>query len=532
MNWLKRIDGTDGDDVIHGTDGKDGLFGGAGADTLIGGAGADMLTGGAGADTFVFAPGHGEADWILDFEPGVDKIDLSGFNQRIDWSALSQTFSKQSSYSWGEYVTIDLTEWGGGEIWIWGPTSVDQLTEDSFIFHREVRDAGSDSQRLYGSAAADSFIYEKGHGNDVIQGFDSAADVIDLTAFKMPISVEELQEEMTVSYGIGYAMVWLDLSKWGGGGITVQVSNLANFPGTLTADHFKLPEIVFIEGSEADDVIEGGSAAEWIYGGAGDDTLFGGGDEDRLEGGAGDDTLYGGDGRDMLRGGSDDDKLYGEAGNDTLAGGDNDDTLRGGSGDDTLYGEAGDDKLYGGDGNDVLKGGLGDDVLRGRAGDDELYGGAGDDKLYGGAGDELYGGDDKDELYGGKELHGDDGDDKLYASSETIKMFGGVGDDTLYSGSGNETMFGGSGSDTFVFAPDNGDDTIEFFGYGDNRIDLSAFTNLSAFSDLSITQNGQHLEIDLSDVGGGSITLEFFRRSDLDASDFIFHDPSADTDGF
>jgi beta-glucanase (GH16 family) len=54
------------------------LTGGAGNDTLNAGLGSDTMTGGAGADTFVWAhepwsPGH-----ITDFQPGVDRLDVSG----------------------------------------------------------------------------------------------------------------------------------------------------------------------------------------------------------------------------------------------------------------------------------------------------------------------------------------------------------------------------------------------------------------------------------------------------------------------
>ena len=104
--------GESGDDYIDGGDGDDGLSGAAGRDTIMGGAGndyirggplADQLWGGAGADTFAInyngyvgigtsdsyvmhrpASDGGtifESDTIHDFEPGIDKIDLSEFSQ-------------------------------------------------------------------------------------------------------------------------------------------------------------------------------------------------------------------------------------------------------------------------------------------------------------------------------------------------------------------------------------------------------------------------------------------------------------------
>ena len=50
------------------------MLGGAGNDVLNGGAGTDRLTGGSGKDVFVFP--DASRDTIIDFQHGVDKIDL------------------------------------------------------------------------------------------------------------------------------------------------------------------------------------------------------------------------------------------------------------------------------------------------------------------------------------------------------------------------------------------------------------------------------------------------------------------------
>ena len=72
------LTGNDADNTLRGLGGDDNLQGKAGADTIDGGTGFDVLRGGADADRFVFAPGDGAAgDQILDFETGVDVIDLS-----------------------------------------------------------------------------------------------------------------------------------------------------------------------------------------------------------------------------------------------------------------------------------------------------------------------------------------------------------------------------------------------------------------------------------------------------------------------
>jgi serralysin len=54
------------------------LDAGDGNDVLHGGQGSDLLTGGAGADRFEFS-GFNGTDTIVDFQQGLDKIDILGY---------------------------------------------------------------------------------------------------------------------------------------------------------------------------------------------------------------------------------------------------------------------------------------------------------------------------------------------------------------------------------------------------------------------------------------------------------------------
>jgi Ca2+-binding RTX toxin-like protein len=75
------IVGASGNDTLTGGIGNDSMLGGRGLDILIGGAGLDALTGGLGSDRFVFnvitESTIAASDRILDFERGIDSIDLS-----------------------------------------------------------------------------------------------------------------------------------------------------------------------------------------------------------------------------------------------------------------------------------------------------------------------------------------------------------------------------------------------------------------------------------------------------------------------
>ncbi len=148
----------------------------------------------------------------------------------------------------------------------------------------------------------------------------------------------------------------------------------------------------FMSGTDGDDRLSGSGRAlqgtvanDYIDGLAGNDVIRAGAGHDILIGGAGADDIDGEDGNDNISGGT---------GNDQLSGGEGNDVLRGEEGNDILNGGNGQDKLYGGNGNDTLNGGGNDDLLFGDAGNDTIIGGAGSDVIYGGKGnDTLTGGD-------------------------------------------------------------------------------------------------------------------------------------------
>jgi Ca2+-binding RTX toxin-like protein len=76
--------GETGDDIVIGGAGSDIVQGNEGDDLLIGGLGMDYLGGGPGADIFKFSAGESgtgaNADFINDFNPGEDRIDLTGID--------------------------------------------------------------------------------------------------------------------------------------------------------------------------------------------------------------------------------------------------------------------------------------------------------------------------------------------------------------------------------------------------------------------------------------------------------------------
>lgn len=78
------IIGTSLGDTIHGLDGNDRIDSGIGNDLIVGGRGKDLIRGGQGADVFKLekladSP-FGTEDELVDFEIGIDKIDLSSID--------------------------------------------------------------------------------------------------------------------------------------------------------------------------------------------------------------------------------------------------------------------------------------------------------------------------------------------------------------------------------------------------------------------------------------------------------------------
>ena len=223
-------------------------------------------------------------------------------------------------------------------------------------------DGASSDDTITGGVGADAFVFDPGHGNDVVTDFTDGKDLIDLSAFS---TISGFSDLTITSDENG---VTIDLGAHGGGTILLQGVAIAD----LGAEDFRFRAV------QAESVLDGGGTT-------GNDVLEADDDGDRLDGGDGDDILRGGAGGDIL---------LGREGDDTLRGGAGNDVLEAGAGDDVLDGGEGADDVWGGAGNDTLSGGAGDDFVEGHGGDDELYGNAGDDELYGGAGD--------DELHGGK----------------------------------------------------------------------------------------------------------------------------------
>ena len=216
-------------------------------------------------------------------------------------------------------------------------------------------------------------------------------------------------------------------------------------------------------------------------------------------------------------GGSGDDVLVGGAGARNALWGDDANSSSQNGGNDLIYGGDRAD-LIGGDGSQFDFGTGGKDVVHGRSGNDEIYGDAfsffdtrgGDDELFGDAGDDLIYGDSV-QLEGGRNYGGDD------------RIDGGSGDDQLWGDRsvafGDATMQGGD--DTFVFDTNAGKDVVHDFGFGTDKLDVSAL--FVDFDALTIAGNGTS-EVTVGLGGSNQVIVDSYDGAGLTltSSDFIF----------
>ncbi|SEN47757.1 type I secretion C-terminal target domain (VC_A0849 subclass) [Loktanella fryxellensis] len=378
-----------------------------------------------------------------------------------------------------------------------------------------LRDGGG-SDTLTGGTGADIFVLASDGVRDTITDFQVGVDRIDLSAWPMLRSRDQLTLALTATgFTIGYGTEVLVVNAADGRTIDHRTLTTADLMGGARIPQVILPGFagpVFPRatvtqgagGSLPDAGATPGAppvlAGVLVIGGitflthrmgtrdglfrvgtTGSERIVASDRNDKIDGRGGSDSIWGKGGTDILYGDTGNDAIAGEAGDDALFGEEGDDRLYGGTGQDRLIGAAGRDRLYGGDGDDVIDGGSGDDHLVGGTGRDRLTDPSGLNRLYGGDGhDILTGGIASDSLYGGAgndilaakagndRLVGEDGDDRLYGGDGDDKVWGGEGRDILYGRTGNDQLAGDAGDD--VIFGEAGSDSL-WGGTGNDSLD-------------------------------------------------------------
>lgn len=487
-------------DLLSGGLGNDTLKGGAGEDILMDGGGSDSLYGGTGADIFVMsADAHG--DVIRDYQPGIDRIDLSAWGRVYSLSAvtLRQEQASRVSITFNG-MTIQVMGMNGTPIFMRDFTAAELFGLNHIVgepVYAGLRlEGGVGRETLIGGAGDDTLVASG--GGDALEG-RAGFDIADYSQFAGGVFAALDTRGLMAPAG------FLDL-----GDVLIGVEGLTGGSG-----HDAL------YGSADANVLRGGGGGDLLSGGAGVDTLLGGDGADTLEGGAGADKLYGGLGRDMLRYASQGLALIldllnpgrnaGAAVGDTFDGIEDvegsafADEISGGQDDNALWGEGGDDLLIGRGGHDWLSGGADQDRLEGGLGDDTLDGGAGvDEAVYRtdaslqidlSRAEGLALGLGNDVLRGIEWVEAGEGHDRIIGSDAANRFIGRGGADQLFGGAGNDTLQG-----------DGGNDWLD----GGVGVDWLVFsTNLSLSINLSLagaqdTGQGRDTLIGIENLRGGS----------------------------
>lgn len=388
-----------GDDHLEGGEGNDNLDADAGNDILIGGSGDDNLRGGYGADTYVFSSGHGhdvvfDQQWlskdevnpedvvqftdvrsdeisirvernnlILSGYRNGDQLTITSFqdkNYRIEkFEFIDQNLSlmdllkgrliQASQYN----ESINLSEWHA-DFSIDGKAGNDNimtnrgndnlsgdLGDDSLFSGSgdDILNGGVGNDHLNGGYGSDTYIFSKGHGQDVIYDDQhlnnnevNPQDTIrftDVESTEVSVSVENNRLVLS-GYHDGDKIALHNFM----GGSSYHIEQFEFSDKVINVlDLIKQKEI---DSTQYNDYID---FSKW---------------ESNL-------SIHGGDGRDTITTGNYNDHLWGDTGNDSLSSN---------GGNDYLYGGQGDDTLTAGDGNDVLNGDIGNDTLNGGYGSD------------------------------------------------------------------------------------------------------------------------------------------------------------------
>ncbi len=277
-----------GHDVLTGGAGNDVLNGGAGQDVLRDGAGQDSLRGGAGQDIFIL-DADGVADWIVDFQPGVDLIDLSAWNFLRNPAQLVITpRAGGATISYGT-ETLHVNAADGrmldvAQILASGLLGLDRLLPGWFAQWQADTESGvTPFLTLTGTSGRDEIW--GGQGDDRLRGLAGADTLYGRAG------------DDTLDGGPG-----ADLMAGGPGSDTYYVDN----PGDRVVENPRhagrdlvISSVDFrLRGSHVEDLTLTGTADIRGLGNGLDNTIRGNAGANILDGGKGDDTLIGGAGDD------------------------------------------------------------------------------------------------------------------------------------------------------------------------------------------------------------------------------------------
>jgi Ca2+-binding RTX toxin-like protein len=523
------LTGTSGDDVINALGGNDTVNGLGGNDTIDGGTGADRMDGGAGNDGYVV-------------DNAGDVVIESSSSGGTDTVSSSVSFALGSQYIENLVLTGSAAINGTGNSLdnvITGNASANTLGGRngndtlSGMGGNDVLDGSAGNDSLDGGTGADTMDGGAGDDSYIV---DNAGDV----------TVETMQS-------LGFDTVYASVSFAMG---TQYIDNLVLTGGAAITGL----------GNSLDNVITGNGAVNTLGGRNGSDTLLGMGGNDILDGASGNDVLDGGAGADRMEGSSGNDTYYVDDAGDVVL-----DSLPAGGADTVfssvtysvatqyietlvLTGTA----AINGTGNSLansITGNSASNTLSGGNGNDLLDGGGGADTLIGGNGDDIYYVDDLGDaivengstagidtvsssvsfafgtqyldnliLTGTDAINGSGNSlaNSITGNSASNMLSGGNGSDVLNGLGGNDTLIGGASNDSFVFSGTPGNDTVNDFACGADKIDLSAYGITMAQVSTAASGANTIVSVDSDSNGVSDFTITLIGVGAPQEADYVF----------
>ncbi|WP_093561516.1 calcium-binding protein [Pseudoduganella namucuonensis] len=336
--------GTEGADVIASWSDGGVLDAMGGNDTVSGSTNTDTISGGKGNDSITDSGGIGN---LLRGDEGNDTV-------------------------WFSRYGTSTVEGGSGDDLIYADVNNDPASVN-------VLSGGIGNDRLSSGRSSDTYLFNRGDGQDTISDFDyNGAGKLDKLQFGPGIAQSQLK-----FYRVGTDLLitvadsatppsadQITIENWFSGSV-YQIESFVFADGSsFTKD--QLPALVTaVLGTGNNEAVSGTGGGDMVLGLAGNDTVTDASGSDTIEGGSGNDLITDNGGGSNI--------LLGESGNDTVNfSGSAYNTIEGGAGDDliqmsdvatsssamsnVLVGGQGNDRLVSGSGADTYKFGRGDGV--------------------------------------------------------------------------------------------------------------------------------------------------------------------------
>ena len=577
--------GGDGDDVLAGGDGNDYLDGGNGHDTYRFnlGDGQDIINnfdenqtynGLPAYDRLVFGAGITASNIELRDDSGHLLIVIKGTNDSV---LVQNYFANPLQYG------LDAIEFADGSVWtatqisemskviignefannivgtladdmmsgmsgndtLYGSEGSDMLVggegDDAlygdaiyggFIAGSDTLEGGLGNDFLEGDGGSDTYIFNKGDGQDTIAEDDIFTDTLlfgnGINASDIHLNYSSNGDYLTLAInGTSDSVSFRNYFSYSG----VEIISFAD--GTVW-DRAKLESLlVTTRGDETDNYFNGSYLHDEMYGMGGNDSLYGNGGNDVLDGGVGSDYLQGGNGNDtyVFNFGDGQDSLYNFDDNEYYNGITSTDKLVFGMGI-----NAADIELRSNGSSDLILGikGTSDSITIANYFSDSSYqldavefaDGTVWDKAMIAAMPVIMTGDDSDNylsglssqdvirgLGGNDSLYGNDGNDTLLGGAGNDLLKGGVGHDVLNGGAGHDTLVGYDGNNIYIY--DGGQDVVENtdsaayedFGVGDSLVLNNLQQNQVLFTHL---ENTTTLLISVKNSTDSVLVVDFF----------------------